>query len=340
VPRDRRLERETLVRGAFLAAAAVAFAIRLADAIRSQAATQGAFGDWLVYSNAVGRWLAGGPIYLPEQLHGPYLSQWVGRIYLYPPASVPMFLPIAVGDVGLVIWEAFLIATFFTGVWLIVSRGFPRRQIEAFGVVLLASAFYYPLTQGIAAGNVNIVTAGLLGLAWAGVPRLPAIAGAFGVVKIFPAVIAVLYGRRGALTAALTGFAIVAITLPMIGTDAWAAYFQAMRDGQPVCETWILSPSFACTLEPVLTLRGAELLSIFIAAALVATGAWLGPTLLGTTAVAAAIMVPSIDLHLHYWTFVAILLLIAVARVARRRRGEAPDPAWRPFRERWGLRTV
>jgi hypothetical protein len=139
---------------------------------------------------------------------------------------------------------------------------------------------------------------------------------------------------------ALTEILLVEITLPIVGLESWPAYLRVIRDGQPVCPNSILNASIACTLEPALSLRGGQVVGLVVAVGLVAIGAILGPTLLGTAAISAAIMAPAVDLHLHYWSFAFIALFIAVARIARRRRGEAPDPAWRPFRERWGLRTV
>jgi hypothetical protein len=318
-----------------------AFLIRFADAIASQTATGGRFIDWQTYANTVQRWLHGGSIYAPDQLTGPYLmTMEVGRGYVYPPASVPLLLPFALGEEGLVLWEIFLVAVFFAGIWLIIRRGFRQRRVETFGLVLFATAFFYPVVQGLAAGNVNLATAGLLALAWAGVPRLAVFAGILGVVKVFPSVVALLEGRRGVVVGALTAILLVAITLPLVGLESWPAYLRVIRDGQPVCPNSILNASIACTLEPALSLRGGQVVGLVVAVGLVAIGAILGPTLLGTAAISAAIMAPAVDLHLHYWSFAWVLLLIAVARIARRRRGEAPDPAWRPFRERWGLRTV
>jgi hypothetical protein len=324
-----------------LAAAIVTFATQLWGAILSQAATGGWFIDWRTYANTVERWLGGGSIYAPEQLNGPYfMTMEVGRGYVYPPASVPMFLPFALDSLGLLLWETFLIGAFFAGIWLVVDRGFPRQRLAAFGIVVFAAAFFYPAVQGFAAGNPNMATAGLLAMAWAGAPRVGIFAGALGVVKILPSVISILHGWKAVAIAVLTGTAIVLATLPFVGVAAWEDFVRAMRDGLPVCPNSILNPSVACTLGPVLSVRGAEMLSVVMAAGLVAVGLITGPTLLGTTAIAAAIMAPAVDLHLHYWSFAWVLLLIAVARIARRRRGEAPDPAWRPFRERWGLRTV
>ena len=333
-----RRPKALILRIALVVVAALAFAIRMADAIQSQTATGGWFIDWRTYSNAVERWLSGYPIYGLDQVSGPYFFQEVvARDYAYPPASIPLMVPFAPDPFGLIAWEALLIGALLAAIWVIAGRGFPHRRIEAFAVALLAAACFYPITQGIAAGNVNIATAALLAWAWTGMHRPGVVAGIFAIEKVFPIGIAVLYGRRAVIVAVLTAIAVAVITLPLVGLHSWSDFVVSLQNALPTCPNSILNLSVACTLQPALGLRGAEFLSLAIAAGLLLIGAATGPTLIGIVAIGAAIMVPAADLHLHYWSFAFIALFIAVARIARRRRGEAPDPAWRPFRERWGF---
>jgi hypothetical protein len=299
------------------------------------------FIDWATYSRAVGRWVTGQAIYPAEQLGGPYyLFTMSGSGYAYPPASVPLMTPFAPAVGGLVLWELLIVGLYLSGLWAVVSLGFPRRRLEAFGVVLLATAFYFPAMQGFVAGNVNMATAGLIAWAWAGLPRPGIVAGVFGILKVFPAGVAVLYGARAVVVALTTMVVIVLVTLPFVGLSSWSDFATALGYSQPACPHDALIPSFACFVEPAVGTAVARFASLAVAAVLLVVAAIAGPTLVGVSAVVAAIMVPSADLHFHYWSMVLVLLVIAVARFARMRRGEVPDPASTPFSARWSLAAL
>jgi hypothetical protein len=316
-----------------VAAGAVAFVVRGSRVGELTAANTGEwFVDWATYSRAVGRLFGGEAIYPAEQLQGSYhLIEMSGYGYAYPPASVVLMVPFAPDGIGLVLWEALLVTVFFGAIWAIVGLGFPRRRLEAFGIALLATAFFYPAMQGFVAGNVNMATAGLLGWAWVGLPRAGLVSGVVGVLKVFPAAIAVLYGRRAVLVTLVTMTVIVLITLPFVGITSWRDYAIALRDSEPFCRNNVTNLSFECLAAPAVGLAAAKVLSIVFAALLVLVAARFGRTLIGLTAVAVAIMVPAADLHLHYWSFALVLLVIALARLARIRRGEPPDPSAKPL---------
>ena len=296
------------------------------------------FIDWATYSRAAGRLFGGQPIYPAEQLHGPYsLIAMSGYGYAYPPASVVLMTPFAPAVIGLLLWEILIVGLFLSALWAIVGKGFPDQRLQAFGIALLGTAFFYPAMQGFVAGNVNMATAGLLGWAWVGLPRPGIASGIFGVLKVFPASVAVLYGWRATAVAALTMGAIFIVTLPIVGVDSWRDFSVAIRDSVPNCPFSVTNLSFACLAEPAIGLAAAKVLGLILAGALVLVAAVAGPTLIGIIAVAGAIMVPATDLHLHYWTMALVILVIAAARIARMRRGQPPDPAARPFAARWGF---
>ena len=158
-------DRQRWLGGAVLATGVAVFTVALAFRVAEAARTMGALVfDWTFYSAAVQRWLAGEPIYPGGVIST--LGTAAGASYAYPPSSVPLMLPFASWPLGAILWEACLLLVFWTGVWTVIDRGWPDRRALALGIALLAAAFFQPVLDGFAFGNVNIATAGALAWVW------------------------------------------------------------------------------------------------------------------------------------------------------------------------------
>ena len=147
-----------------------------------------AFFDWWTYSAAVDRWLAGQPIFAPEQLAGPYHLTGVLYVgYAYPPASVPLFWPFASFPVGLVVFQTLNVGSLLCVLWAMASRWWPRSRVRAFAFLLAGLAAWPPFGDGVQAANVNIGIAAIVGLVALGVSdrAMGPIAGFLAVLKVF-----------------------------------------------------------------------------------------------------------------------------------------------------------
>ena len=282
------------------------------------------FFDWTFYSGAVQRWLAGAQIYPGARIST--LGSEAGSSYAYPPASVPLMLPFASWPVGAVLWETLIVSVFLLGLWRVVRVGWPRRSMGAFGLVLLAAALLDGITQGIAMANVNIATAGVLGLVWAGRRDAAIPAAVLGVVKVFPIAIAAPAGPRTLARALAIAGAICLVTLPLVGVGAWQDYVVGLLAGEPLCgdPKWV-NLSLACQLAPIAGPSLAKWAGLVVAAVLVLVALRMRRGFVGVTAAGLAILAPATELHGHYLSIVFVLGVMGLAtlNIGRPRRESA-----------------
>jgi hypothetical protein len=319
---QRSVRRPDLI-GLVLLVAAVAIGVPLTIRIyEASGAINGYAVDWRTYAAAVERWQHGVSIFDPRQLAGPYsLPSVVLTGYAYPPASVLLFIPFVVGG-GYPLWLAFMVGLLVTGlIALVRSFGLGLRTIGAIGLV---AAIFAPLQFGLAVGNVNIATAGLLAWTWAlGARReWPLAAAVAGVAKVFPAAVAVWTARsrgwRAVALTALIGLSLIVITLPLFGVGAYRDFVVALANAQPSCESEV-NVSVACLSAGFIGIRGGVLLGDALAIILV-VAAWKVPNpSLAFACLGFAILAPATDLHLHYWTIAAVALLPALMTVVASR---------------------
>ena len=89
------------------------------------------------------RW--GSDYYAPQQLAGAYhLTQVVLVGYAYPPASVPLFLPLETYPLGLAMWITLNLGLLLTSLWTLLSRATPSHRMFAFALVLIALSVFPP----------------------------------------------------------------------------------------------------------------------------------------------------------------------------------------------------
>jgi hypothetical protein len=200
------------------------------------------------------------------------------------------------------------------GTWSVVRIGWPNRPLIAFAVVLAAMSVFGGVMQGVAIGNVNMATAGLLGLVWAGARGKPTAAGVLAVIKIFPLALAAPLGTKVLVRAAAIAGGICLITLPLVGVGAWSDYFGGLRATQPLCGIYP-NPSLACGLSQLVGIGIAKWAGLAIAAVLVLLALRAGPTFLGATLATGAILAPATELHAHYFAIVFVLLIIGLANL-------------------------
>jgi hypothetical protein len=273
--------------------------------------------DWTFYSGAVHRWLAGEQIYPGGRIST--LGWEAGSGYAYPPASVPLMLPFAWWPIGAVLWETLVVGLLLAGLWAVVRIGWPSRPSLPFGIALALMAIAPGVVEGIALGNVNIATAGLLGLVWAAPRGLPQIIGLATVVKVFPFALAAPLGWRSVAVASAVAVGIAAATLPLVGLGSWADYVGGLHASEPLCGSpdWF-NASLACGVGPFVGAAGAKSIGLAVGGVLLLVALMAGRSVLGMTAAGLAVMAPATELHGHYFAILHILLWIALATLARK----------------------
>jgi hypothetical protein len=85
-------------------------------------------------------------------------------------------------------------------------------------------------------------------VAWAFAGRAGLLGAIGALTKLSPAMVATLDGWRGLRLAVVWTLAAVAVTLPLVGVDAWRDYLTAIANGYPNCDA---AASLACGLAPL-----------------------------------------------------------------------------------------
>jgi hypothetical protein len=198
-------------------------------------------------------WLAGShlgsglPIYVPDQLDGPYAPQRQ-HLYLYPPPLAAFVAPLSrlFADYRLANWIwAGLGVAIIVAVVLRLGAAEGLLDGKRFGGLLagrgrwllVGAAFALPPVIGeLVLGNVHLLLLGLFGLAWLGIrrgtpegERFAGLAiGVAAIIKVFPALVLlwfVLRRRWWAATYVVIGAATAAlVTLPFTGIQPWLDY--------------------------------------------------------------------------------------------------------------------
>jgi hypothetical protein len=279
----------------------------------------GPFVDWATYVNGVGRLLTGDGIYASAQLAGPYRLTDVLLVgYAYPPASVPLFVPFQGYPLGIAAWITLNLGLLFTGFWRMVSRTWPHRRVTAMCLCLIGLTAFVPFLGGFIALNFNLGLAGLVAWISTGVDwRFAGLAGGLsGVIKVFPAVLALAVPKEKTKSVGLAvgiAAAIALITLPVVGVASWSEFVRALTGATPDCST--SNYSIACVVGPTIGMAAGSIIGIVVggiaalAMCVVRRPYWLA------VLSAVGIMAPANNLHLHYWTIAYVLLIATLAEV-------------------------
>ncbi len=221
--------------------------------------------DFSAYWTAASNLLNGLPIYIADQLTGPYAPQRQ-FLYLYPPPLAAAVTPLAAlvpGDYRLAAWAwaalGFLIVA--TSVLAVArSLGLLERVRSATGhgpwILLVAALCFPPVVSELVLGNVHILLLGLLSVAWLGVRRgdrtgelwAGVAVGVAAVVKVFPALLILWFlltgRRRAAGWSMIGGLVAVLVTLPITGLQPWLDFPAALLNlSAPSDTTDTLAPT-------------------------------------------------------------------------------------------------
>jgi hypothetical protein len=293
------------------------------------------WSDWQTQANAVQRVLSGQKLYADAQLTGPYyMTGVILKGWTYPPASIPVLLPFAWGNVGLVAWLALSVGLFIGGLAAILRRELGRILPWPMAFVLLGLAAYRPFGEGFAAGNANVALAGLYAFCWASDERRRWIAPLSGIAatfKVFPGLMVLwaarVQGWRPIVVAAGVTLLLSVISLPLVGgIPTWRDFATSLLNAQPPCQSYN-TLSIACVFAPMTGFGIAKVLgyiavAVFAIATLRVKDRFSAFVLLGATMLAGVT-----DMHIHYWVFVYVVIVVATSRAYARRRSIAPLPS-------------
>jgi hypothetical protein len=240
--------------------------------------------DWLTYVRGADAVIGGTSPYAPFQTEGPFVltAAAEGLGYVYPPSAAVLMAPILR---PFELWSALSLTIFLCGLLAVLWRQEMLKPLPAL-LALLFAVVSPPLWDGLSSGAVSVVLAGMLGLAYAGVPA----AGLGAAVKLFPASwIALDYSRRAILWG-VAGVAVpVAASIALAGISPWLDYAAVLRNMSPDCERFL--PSGVCLGVPVW--------AVYAAGALIVLAATRGPRpwLLLALGVLPIVLGPQVSLH-------------------------------------------
>lgn len=182
--------------------------------------------DLVAYLAAAHRLLAGARLY--DYDAGAFRLGPYGQ-FVYPPSTALAFVPLALLPLGLAvgIW-LLILGTIAVVLGLALTRPLvPAQRPWALALFL----FFQPVLWDLRLGNTALLTVALCWSSWRSRDR-PARAGllfaaALG-VKLLPILLVPYFFAAGRLRmllwTALAGLAVVALTLPVVGTAAWSDY--------------------------------------------------------------------------------------------------------------------
>ena len=244
----RRLREPAFQRIVLVVLAVILVAFRLTQFLVWSTRIQWGY-DFSAYWTAASNLLHGLPIYIADQLTGPYAPQRQ-FLYLYPPplaGAVTPFAALIPGDYRVAAWAwaalGFLIVA--TSVLAVArSLGLPERVRSATGhgpwILLVAALCFPPVVSELVLGNVHVLLLGLLSVAWLGVRRgdgtglrwAGIAVGLAAAVKVFPALLILWFlltgRRRAAVWSVIGGLAAVVVTLPITGIQPWLDFPSAL----------------------------------------------------------------------------------------------------------------
>jgi len=283
--------------------------------------------DFSAYWTAADHLLHRQPLYLPDQLAGPYAPQRQ-FLYLYPPAFAAAAIPFAAlfGDYRLAEWLWTAIGAAIV-VWVVLALHRSERLGERYRMLdgrgrwlMVAAAFAFPpVVAELVLGNVNVLLLGLFTAAWLGIrheasgSRAAAATGiAIGlatVIKLFPGVLLLwlLLTRRyrAAGWAVVAAAVFIAVTLPITGIQPWRDYPTVLANlAAPSDTTDTLAPTV--WLAPYL---GFTLARLLVTAAGLAMLAFTARAASRAVSFAIAVLVSVLIAPALYQHYLAILVL-------------------------------
>jgi hypothetical protein len=247
--------------------------------------------DWLTYVRGADAVFARQSPYADFQLAGPYVlgNAANGNGYVYPPSAAIVMAPFLH---PFELWVALGLAVFLVGLVAVAWRHGMLLVVPGIAMVLASAALW----TGTLSGAASAAMAGLLGIAYVGLPAT----GLGAVVKLFPASWLLLGWSRWVLVVAAIP---VALSIALIGAGPWFDYIVVFRNAEPACRQF---SSLVCVGVPPLVTYAIG--SLLLLAALRASREW-KLLALGVFPLVVADQIP-----MHYY---ALIVPGCVALVAR-----------------------
>ncbi len=215
--------------------------------------------DWLTYVRGADAVLAGKTPYAPFEVQGPFQLPEAadGLGYVYPPSSAVVLAPFLR---PFELWAALSLALFLGGA---LATLWVHRRLAAGPIagVLVFTALWAPLWDGVSSGTFSVAAAGLLGLGYAGFST----AGVGAAVKLFPASWILLTRKRRDLAWSALGLGVpILVSVVLAGIEPWSEYVQVFRNATPDCARFL--PSATCLGVPAPVTYGAGVVALLLAA--------------------------------------------------------------------------
>lgn len=249
--------------------------------------------DWLTYVRGSELIFSGQTPYAAFQLEGPYPLGTAanGNGFVYPPSAAVVIAPFLH---PFELWAVLGILLFVGG--LVAVARYHDLSLLVPGTAMLLSSKV--LWAGTLSGAASPAMAGLLGIAYVGIPT----AGLAAAIKLFPASWVLLgWSRWIAIGAAVP----IVLSIALAGLGPWLEYPTVFRNAEPVC--WQFS-SLVCLGVPewVTFALGAGL----VALSMLVSRPW-RLLALGILPLVIADQVP-----MHYWALIAPGCVALMARAA------------------------
>jgi hypothetical protein len=257
----------------------------------------GDMADAVTYAVGVDRWLSGTSPYTPMQSE-PYPLHLValGAGYIYPPASLPLLIPLTWGDGVMRAW-AFAGGLSVGVVGALMVREYGRRvAVLVFGIAML-------LPMDVASGQASPWIVSAVGLAYLSPRWGSVVAASAGSLKVYP-MLAVRWWPA----------LLVPLALGLLTLGLWPDWITAWTNGRPGCPDWALT-SVTCATGSAWP--------GYVLAAILLVGAWRAPRPIGFFLLTVAMIIPAPDLFRGYLLVPFMGLLAALPHLARTTAGRS-----------------
>jgi hypothetical protein len=126
-------------------------------------------------------------------------------------------------------------------------------------------------------------------------------------------------GFRAVLVAATVAGAVSVLGLALTGPDAWREFVTVLANAQPPCQSYN-AISVACLFQPVTGQTIAKLLGYALVIACAVGVLAVRDRFTAFVLLGAAMLAGVTDMHIHFWVFGYVVLVVWLARTAARAR--------------------
>lgn len=282
------------------------------------------FHDFGAYGIAVERWLAGSPIYVPNENGGYHGS------YLYPPIVLLVFWPFTELPFSRLLWNGVSVGFLWIGLQSVVSQLAVDLSVPERGLMLWALVGFQPLLLAIKLAQTPAFLTGLLCLSLVGLLRggdgsrraqylSGALTAAVGTIKLtYSTAGAHLLAHRDRLLGALVSGGVLAVTSVLFfGLQTNVAYFEVLAWGFEQSRV-VRSPALwlAPYYKPLYWLPGSLFIrigaSLLIAVGAVLAGATASREVFALGVVSFSLLSPLTYTYYFVAVLPAVVLMVAI----------------------------